>query len=359
MATELSHGHVEDPNASSIARLCGVVDGIIAEYHDQVDLLAKGIRSAELRRMTVSLAGAAAADVTFTLDADARTVEDAVRATRKILTPAIANAWVRSKYAAAKLIDPDTDLTVIQARLAAVALLDVGKGKSVQQRIDDAADEQVDEWFDLIRAKLPTMTEARRTAFDKLRAQARVPQETSIVLPVSVRVDLHEPNGKVRDLLERHVFANVADGKMPLPRPTSWESQVIVEELKRDSVKAWYRNPSAGGAALQIAYQDPSGVWRSVQPDFLIFEETDDGTMGCSIVDPHSHHLADAISKLHALATYAERYGDRFLRIVAVSKPVDDGPLRVLEMHRADVRAAVLAGTDAKSLFESTTARNY
>jgi type III restriction enzyme len=359
MAIEMSNGHVEDPTASSIARLCAVIDGIIAEYHDQVELVAAGIRTAELRRMTVSLAGTAATDLTFKLDADARTVEDAVRAVRRILTPAIVNAWTRAKYTAAKAIDPDTDLTLIQARLAAVALVDTGKGKTVEQRIDDAADDQVGEWFDLIRAALPTMKEARRTAFEKLRAQARVPQETAIALPVSIRVDLHEPNGNVRDLLERHVFANPDDGKMPLSKPTSWESQVIVEELKRDTVKAWYRNPSAGGAALQVAYQDASGVWRSVQPDFLIVEENADGVLGCSIVDPHGHHLADAMAKLHALAGFAERFADRFNRVDAVSKPDLKGPLRVLELHRPEVRSAVLAGTDAKSLFESTTARNY
>jgi type III restriction enzyme len=358
MATELSKGHVEDPTAQSIARLCGVVDGIMAEFHDQVETLAAGIRTAELRRMTVSLAGSPATDVTFRLDADARTVEDAVRATRRLLTPTIANAWVRAKYTAARLTDPDTDLTLLQARLAALALLDTGKGKTVQQRVEDAADEQVDEWFDLIRAKLATMTEARRSAFEKLRAQARIPQQTAILLPVTLRVDRFEPDGKARTPLARHVFA-AKDGTMPLPKPTSWESQVIVAELERDNVVAWYRNPSAGAAALQIAYQDPSGVWRSVQPDFLIFEENDNGSLGCSIVDPHGHHLSDAISKLHALAGYAERFADQYNRVDAVSKPNADGPLRVLELHRPEVRTVVLAGTDAKSLFESTTARNY
>lgn len=100
-------------------------------------------------------------------------------------------------------------------------------------------------------------------------------------------------------------------------------------------------------------------MWRSVQPGFLIFEEADDGTLGCTIVDPHGYHLSDAVSKLHALAAYAERYGDRFLRIDAVSQPDVNGPLRVLRLHRAEVRSAMLAGSDAKSLFESTTAPYY
>lgn len=34
-----------------------------------------------------------------------------------------------------------------------------------------------------------------------------------------------------------------------------------------------------------------------------------------SIIDPHGHHLRDALDKLRALASYAKKYGDQFTRI--------------------------------------------
>ena len=65
-----------------------------------------------------------------------------------------------------------------------------------------------------------------------------------------------------------------------------------------------------------------------------------DGTLGASIVDPHGDYLADARAKLQALANFAERVGERFVRIESVAR-VDDGTLRVLDLADPGVRADV------------------
>ena len=85
-----------------------------------------------------------------------------------------------------------------------------------------------------------------------------------------------------------------------------------------------------------------------------------DGTLGASIVDPHGDYLADARAKLQALADFAERFGDRFVRIESVSK-VDDGTLRVLDLGDPAVRAAVLAfkGGKVTALYPSQQSRPY
>lgn len=49
-----------------------------------------------------------------------------------------------------------------------------------------------------------------------------------------------------------------------------------------------------------------------------------DGTFAASIVDPHGGHLADARNKLNALADYAERYGENFVRIHSITKNGDE-----------------------------------
>ena len=43
-------------------------------------------------------------------------------------------------------------------------------------------------------------------------------------------------------------------------------------------------------------------------PDFIFFHEVK-GQIKASIVDPHGHHLEDAVTKLRALAEFAEKYG--------------------------------------------------
>ena len=85
-----------------------------------------------------------------------------------------------------------------------------------------------------------------------------------------------------------------------------------------------------------------------------------DGTLGASIIDPHGDHLADARAKLRALAEFAERFNDRFIRIESVAK-VDDGTLRVLDLTDPAVRAEVreFQGGKVTALYQSEHSRPY
>ena len=100
--------------------------------------------------------------------------------------------------------------------------------------------------------------------------------------------------------------------------------------------------------------------WASLQPDFIIVSLRTDGTLGASIVDPHRDYLADARAKLQALAMFAERYSDRFVRVESVAR-VENGTLRVLDLADAAARTAVLAFQGAKvtALYESEDSRPY
>ena len=69
---------------------------------------------------------------------------------------------------------------------------------------------------------------------------------------------------------------------------------------------------------------------------------------------------ADARSKLRALADFAERFNDRFVRIESIAK-VEDGTLRVLDLTQRRVRDAIQAfqGGKVTSLYESEHSRPY
>lgn len=353
-------GLADKPDETSVGKLCSVIDGFIAEYAEQVDQLAAAIRTADLSRYTVDLAAGGITETDVASEADTVAVNDAMRQVSRQLSVKVVNRWLQGKFVAAMNADPNFDQDAIRAKIAALPLVDVGQGSTVQQRVEKAADNQVAEWFDQIRTKLPTLGEANRARYEKIRAEAGTPQETSIVLPRTVTVESVDADGTPLPTVPLHVYSQ-ADGTMPEPKATSWEAEVIRTELDpaRRSIAGWYRNPGSGSAALQIAYQDADGAWKSMQPDFLIFENNADGTIGTSIVDPHSPHLADAMPKLHALAAYAERYAGRFNRIDAVAKVADGQPLRVLELHRPAVREAVLAATDAKQLFAGAPSQAY
>lgn len=87
-----------------------------------------------------------------------------------------------------------------------------------------------------------------------------------------------------------------------------------------------------------------------MHPDFVFFHEVN-GEVKASIVDPHGHHLEDAGMKLEALADFAEKYGDAFHRIEAVSQLANS--LRVIDLTFPENRDAVRHGKPVIELYES------
>ena len=80
--------------------------------------------------------------------------------------------------------------------------------------------------------------------------------------------------------------------------------------------------------------------------------------MNVSIVDPHGHHLADALPKLRGLAKFAATHGDSFHRIESVAQ-VKDGTLRVLDLTHPNIREAIEADEDTEALYLSYHANDY
>lgn len=178
-------------------------------------------------------------------------------------------------------------------------------------------------------------------------------------LRANERAATKDRNGDDLPTYAGHLYAD-ATGTFPVEL-NEWERHVVEAEADRPGFVAWYRNPgSATPASLRIAYQDDEGDWASLQPDFVIVSRRTDGSLGASIVDPHGDYLADARAKLQALATFAEQFSDRFVRVESVAK-VEDGTLRVLDLADPVVRAEVLAFEGAKvtALYQAEHSRPY
>jgi hypothetical protein len=94
-----------------------------------------------------------------------------------------------------------------------------------------------------------------------------------------------------------------------------------------------------------------------MHPDFIFFHEVD-GKIVASILDPHGHHLEDALMKLKALATFAETYGNAFHRIEALAEV--DGRMKVLDMkHRASREDILVATKGPVEIYRSGIAVDY
>jgi hypothetical protein len=177
---------------------------------------------------------------------------------------------------------------------------------------------------------------------------------------------LGEADTKVRDAQgnesalptrQLHVLA-AEDGTYPVTL-NGWELQVLDAEAARAGFLGWYRNPGrASKESLAVAYREAStGDWKAMRPDFLFFFATPDGKVAVDLVDPHGHHLADALPKLCGLAEFAEQFPTEFRRVESIAET--DGKLRVLDLTRDDVRHAIRQATDAKALYRSGVAADY
>ena len=127
------------------------------------------------------------------------------------------------------------------------------------------------------------------------------------------------------------------EGHFPLSSLNEWERDVVKRNSPADAV-GWYRNPprprstrsaSRTGTERQLAVDAPG----------LHLLPRGGRRDRASIIDPHGHHLDDADAKLRALAEFAEKYGESFYRIEAISQV--DNSMRVLDLQESAVRDAV------------------
>ena len=222
--------------------------------------------------------------------------------------------------------------------------------------LDEAATRWVQDRLDQFAVEIKNTTGATRNDYLRVQEQTVNPEPVDLILRDNLKTATRDGEGEPLPVFEGHLYSD-ASGMFPVAL-NRWERIVIETEVARPSFVAWYRNPSrATAAALRIAFEKDAADWTSLQPDFLIVSRRDDGSLGVSIVDPHSDHLADAKNKLKALARYAERFGDQFVRIESVTE-ASDGTLSSLDLKDEAVRVALadFEGAEVRALFEGDVA---
>ncbi len=357
--TALAHELAVDgllPNAGkkAHAELHKVLDAAQARYATEIAVARSSVLSVEGKTLTADLASGSKTFDQFVAAADHVVIEDAYRRATRALSPDVARTY------AERLAEADEDADSIEDALleahATVAAL--GLVADVKDYLDDEADKLAKKWLTEHRAAIKTLGDERQDIYRQLREMSAEPQDLDLAKPTSWLVPTTERHGDTETPLpgyRMHLLAD-EDGFFPLD-PNEWEAEVLDREHDRPGFISWYRNPSRSSQdSLAIVYEHGGRV-RTVRPDFVFFTENDDGTIGASIVDPHSHHLGDALPKLRGLADYAECHGAHFQRIDAVSKIGDT--FRVLDLAEVSVRAAVANATDAATLYQGEHANDY
>jgi type III restriction enzyme len=314
-----------------------ILDAYATRYSKQLEAAIQEVWDVHVKEIAGRFGKTGLTYNEFIERADDRAIRTGFEAAKKSFGADVAQSYVNH---VAGPDDPSADDDGLrQAYVRAAALATV---KEVREKVDIEAVELTDKLFAEHRVAIKGLPDVRQQEYEDIRAMATDPQIGTLRPP---RTRIEGFSTEVDDqivpaaLAPLHMMAD-EEGQFPLSSLNSWEIETVLAELGRSSVRGWYRNPSRAAVdSLGIAYRDDDGNWRSMHPDFVFFDQV--GTeIVASIVDPHGLQLEDAATKLKALATFAENFGDRFHRIESLAKV--DGPMLVIDMQIPAVREEVL-----------------
>lgn len=352
LATALSKDRLVD-NAVELAHkhLHAVVDGRAVQYKEKVAKAREDVVTMEGEEVRGRVGGGFTY-IPFEVSADPRAIEDYYRAATRVLSPALCASYVDH------LVGPEGDEDdLLEAHITVASL---GRVPEIAQALEHEADLQSREWLTSTRVARKGLSDERQAEYDGLEAMSTTPEPVSLVVPKNGQSDtkVRHPDGTEEYLptREMHLLAS-EDGTVPVTLNV-WERKVLDSEAAQPGFQGWYRNPErASKESLAVAYKDELGAWKALRPDFLFFGTNHDGSVAVDIVDPHGHHLSDALPKLRGLANFAERFADDFRRIESVAET--GGVLRVLDITKHRVREAIRGAESARALYESELASDY
>ena len=345
-------GLVEGAVAKAQQALCDALDGRAVQYKEKVAKARQDVltMSAEEARGRVGKEGFTYK--AFEVAADTRAIEDAYQYAARLLSKGLAGAYVNH------LVGPEEeDLDLLEANIIVASL---GRVPEIVSAVEAEADHLVRQWLTETRVARKGLTDDRQVEYDRIEGMSTQPERISLTAPKVGQADrkAREKDGTEHNLPQRahHLLAD-SEGNAPVDL-NEWERKVLDAEAQQPGFKAWYRNPArATKESLAIAYKDGTGDWKAMRPDFIFFGSQHDGKIVVDLVDPHGHHLSDALPKLRGLADFAEQYGSEFRRIESVAET--GGVLKVLDLTKHHVRQAVRDAADAKALYESGLAGRY
>jgi len=331
------------------------LDGFATIYAPQLEAAVQEVWDVHVKEISGRYGTRGLSYIEFVERADDRAIRAGFEVAKKAFGADVAQSYV-NLVAGPDDEDADDDgLREAYVRISALAAV-----KDLRERIDVEALNLTERLFAEHRVAIKGLPDARQQEFDEIRAMATDPQKGTLRRP-RTRIEgfsIEQDEQVVAAPLAPWHLMSDEGGNFPLTSLNNWERTVVKAELARPNVRGWYRNPSrAASDSLGIAYRDDNGNWRSMHPDFIFFHEVAGETVA-SIVDPHGHHLNDAVVKMKALASFAAAFGSRFHRIEALAE-VDDR-MRVVDVQVEAVRDAVMAWTEsAVELYRSSIAVDF
>lgn len=357
--TALAHelaadGLLADAGKIAHARMHKVLDGAQVTYSDDISKAREDVLTVE--GMTVR-ADVETREMTFNdfiERADYAVIEDAYKRAGRIVSPDLARTY--SEYLADQETEDDPEDALIDAHTSVAA---IGLVPAIKIYLESEAEKLTNQWLTEQRIAIKSLNDERQEVYRQIREMSADPLDVDLAQPKMwlQATTARESDGKEFDLprFEKHLLCD-EDGLFP-ELFNAWEGKVLLTELEREETVAWYRNPArASQDSLGVTYEDGDDI-KIVRPDFVFFAKLDNGSYVADIVDPHGHHLGDALPKLKGLAKYAEANGTLYRRIEAITEL--NGVFKLLDLNEEATRDAVYSASSVVSLYESNAAVDY
>ena len=358
--TALAHelavdGLLPDAGKKAHAEMHKVLDGAQVRYAEEIKKARASVLTVEGKTVKADVETKNMTFDDFVEAADYAVIEDAYKRAARAISPDLATTY--SEHLASKApADEDPEDALIEAHTVVAA---IGLVSEIKDHLEIEAEKLSNQWLGKYRVAVKSLSDERKEAHRQIREMSVDPLDVDLARP---NIWLQPTTAKEADgsevalsRFERHLLC---DDQGLFPEAfNAWEERILSGELQRDGSLAWYRNPARPSQdSLGITYED-SGEIKIVRPDFIFFSQQKGGEIVADIVDPHSHHLADALPKLLGMARYAEANGTEFRRIEAVTEL--DGSYKVLDLTESGVRDAIRNATSAKSLYEGPYSSEY
>ncbi|MDD5463318.1 MAG: DEAD/DEAH box helicase family protein [Methylococcales bacterium] len=360
--TALAHELAADdilPSAGKLAHaeMHKVLDAAQQSYKIQIDAKRKAVMTVDGKTVVADMKGKSKSFDEFLEDADMAVIDDAYRRAARIFSPDISRTYVDAlAYRMAAPDDADEfEEALVDARVAIAAL---GLVTEVQPYFDAEADKLAKAWLEKYSKAIKGLSHDRQESYRQIREMSKEPQDVDMVKPEAKFEPTKARMNDIEVAFPTYKSHLLCDEKGYYPADlNTWEVKVVETEMKREGFSFWYRNPQQPGqSSLGIAYLSGE-QYGIVRPDFVFFATQADGTVVADIVDPHSLHLADALSKLRGLALYAKTHAKAYRRIESVAEAM--GRLRVLDLTNENVRKSIGVAKDVTSLFAGGLAKDY
>ncbi len=208
-------------------------------------------------------------------------------------------------------------------------------------KLERACKKALDDLYERRRMSIEKLSSSRQDEYRRIYFRMQKEPAAESLVP-----SMDYPGRKIGTRLEKHLYADDTGSFYENFEKTSWEPDVLAEELPKPEVVGWLRNLPRKDWSLCIPYTEGE-IIKSLYPDFIVFRKVKGNTI-VDILDPHTSSFTDAIPKAKGLAAFAEKHGAQFGRIELIHKVKSQ--LKRIDLQDEAMRKRILKATERPHL---------